>query len=42
MKHSVEMGSGAIIYLPSSIKFGFDIQKLIRGINRQEARVSVF
>jgi hypothetical protein len=27
MKHSVEMGSAAITYTPSSIKTGSDIQK---------------
>jgi hypothetical protein len=33
-KYVVEMGSGAIIYIPSLIKIGSDIQKLIRGIQR--------
>jgi hypothetical protein len=31
MKHAVEMGSGAVIYIPSFIKTGSDIQKLIMG-----------
>jgi hypothetical protein len=31
MKYTVEMGSGAITYVPSSIKTGSGIQKLIRG-----------
>jgi hypothetical protein len=31
MKYAVEMDSGAMIYIPSSIKFGYAIQKLIRG-----------
>jgi hypothetical protein len=31
MKCAVEMGSGAVIYIPSSIKIGSGIQKLIRG-----------
>jgi hypothetical protein len=34
MKHAVEMGSGAMIYIPSLIKIGPGIQKLIRGIHR--------
>jgi hypothetical protein len=31
MKHAVEMGSGAMIYITSFIKIGSSIQKLIRG-----------
>jgi hypothetical protein len=31
MKYAVEMGSGAMIYVPSLIKIGSGIQKLIRG-----------
>jgi hypothetical protein len=31
MKYAVEMGSGAMIYLPSFIKIVFGIQKLIGG-----------
>jgi hypothetical protein len=31
MKYAVEMGSGAIIYIQSSIKIGSGNQKLIRG-----------
>jgi hypothetical protein len=31
MKHAVEMGSGAVIYIPSFIKTGSDIQKLTGG-----------
>jgi hypothetical protein len=34
MKHAVEMGSGAMIYIPSFIKTGSGIQKLIGGIHR--------
>jgi hypothetical protein len=34
MKYAAEMGSGAMIYIPSFIKFGSAIQKLIRGIHR--------
>jgi hypothetical protein len=32
MKYAVEMGSGAVMYIPSFIKIGSGIQKLIRGI----------
>jgi hypothetical protein len=31
MKYAVEMSSGAVIYVPSSIKIGSGIQKLIGG-----------
>jgi hypothetical protein len=31
MKYHVGMGSGAMIYIPSLIKIGSDIQKLIGG-----------
>jgi hypothetical protein len=31
MKYAVEMGSGVMIYIPSFIKIGSGIQKLIRG-----------
>jgi hypothetical protein len=31
MKYAVEMGSGAMIYIPSFIKIGSDIRKLISG-----------
>jgi hypothetical protein len=31
MKYAVEMGSGAVIYMPSFIKIGSAIQKFIRG-----------
>jgi hypothetical protein len=34
MKYTVEMGSGAMIYIPSFIKIGSGIQQLIRGIYR--------
>jgi hypothetical protein len=34
MKYAVVMGSGAVIYIPSFIKIGSGIQKLIRGIHR--------
>jgi hypothetical protein len=32
MKYAVEMGSGAMIYIPGFIKPGSGIQKLIGGI----------
>jgi hypothetical protein len=35
MKYAVEMSSDVMIYLPSFIKIGSGIQKLIGGINRQ-------
>jgi hypothetical protein len=31
MKYAVEMGSGVMIYIPSFIKIGLGIQKLIGG-----------
>jgi hypothetical protein len=31
MKHAPEMGSGAMIYIPSFIKIGSGIQKLMGG-----------
>jgi hypothetical protein len=34
MKYAVEMGSDAMIYIPSSIKTTSGIQNLIRGIHR--------
>jgi hypothetical protein len=36
MKYAVEMGSGAMIYIPSFIKIGSAIQKLI-GVDTQTA-----
>jgi hypothetical protein len=35
MKYVDEMGSGAMIYIPSFIKIGSAIQMLIGGIHRQ-------
>jgi hypothetical protein len=32
MKHSVEMGSGDMIYIPSFIKIGSSIQQLLRAM----------
>jgi hypothetical protein len=38
MKYATEMGSGAMIYIPSFIKIGSGIQKLMdRGIHRHTA-----
>jgi hypothetical protein len=34
MKYTVEMGLGAVMYIPSLIKIGSGIQKLIGGIHR--------
>jgi hypothetical protein len=34
MKYAVVVGSGAMIYLPSFINIGSDIQKLLGGIHR--------
>jgi hypothetical protein len=31
MKYALEIGSGAMIYIPSIIKIGYAIQKLIGG-----------
>jgi hypothetical protein len=31
VEYAVEMGSGAMIYMPSFIKIGSGIEKLIRG-----------
>jgi hypothetical protein len=35
MKYAVEIGSGAMIYIPSFMKIGSGIQKLIGRIHRQ-------
>jgi hypothetical protein len=34
MKYAVEMGSGAMIYIPSFIKIGSGIQKLMGRVHR--------
>jgi hypothetical protein len=36
MKYAVEMGSGAMIYIPSFIKIDRSIQFLIMGIHRHK------
>jgi hypothetical protein len=44
MKYAVEMGSVAMIYIPSFIKIGSDIQKLMEGggIHKQDGdRISL-
>jgi hypothetical protein len=43
MKYAIEMGSGAMIYIPSFMKIGLGIQKLIGGgIHRQNGnRISL-
>jgi hypothetical protein len=38
MKYTVEMGSGAVIYMPSFIKIGSGIQKLTGGVCIQTHR----
>jgi F0F1-type ATP synthase alpha subunit len=38
MKYAVEMGSGAMIYIPSFIKIGSGIQKLILGNSQTDKR----
>jgi hypothetical protein len=35
MQYAIEMGLGAIIYTPSFMKIGSDIQQLIGGKHRQ-------
>jgi hypothetical protein len=39
MKYAVEMGSGAMIYIPSFIKIGLGLQTLIRETHRQEGNL---
>jgi hypothetical protein len=34
MKYAVEMGSGAMIYIPSFVKTGSGVQKFMEGIYR--------
>jgi hypothetical protein len=41
MKHAVEMGTGAMIYIPSFIKIGLGIQKLIGGKHRHTNRMEI-
>jgi hypothetical protein len=41
MKYAVEMGSGAMTYIPSFMKTGSGIQKLIRGIPRHRDNMEI-
>jgi hypothetical protein len=41
MKCAVEMGSGAMVYIPSFIKTASGIQKLIGGIYRHTDRMEI-
>jgi hypothetical protein len=36
MKYGIEMGSGAMMYIQSFIKFGSGIQKLIGGVRQTD------
>jgi hypothetical protein len=38
MRYAVEIGSGAMIYMPNFIKIGSRIRKLIGEINRHTTR----
>jgi hypothetical protein len=40
MKYAVEIGSGAVIHIPSLIKFGSDIQKL-KGVHRHTDSIEI-
>jgi hypothetical protein len=41
IKYAVKMGSGVVIYIPSFIKFGSGIQKLIMGIKRHTDSMTI-
>jgi hypothetical protein len=42
MKYAVEMGSGAMVHIPSLIKIGSVIQKLIgRGMHRHTVSMEI-
>jgi hypothetical protein len=41
MKYAIEMGSNAMIYTPSFIEIGSDIQKLTEGIHRHTDRIKI-
>jgi hypothetical protein len=41
MKYIIEMGSVAMIYIPSFIKIGSGIQKLIGGIHIHTERIEI-
>jgi hypothetical protein len=40
MKYAVEMGSDAMIYMPSFIEIGSGIRKIIEGIHRGSMVIS--
>jgi hypothetical protein len=40
MKYAVDMGAGAMIYIPSFIKIGSGIQKLMEGENTDSKVIS--
>jgi hypothetical protein len=42
MKYAVEMGSGAMIYIPSFIKIGSGIQKLMVGDSDTHKAIFIF
>jgi hypothetical protein len=42
MNYAVEMGLGAMIYIPSFIKIGLGIQKLMGGIHVQTHSIFLF
>jgi hypothetical protein len=41
MKYAVEIGSGAMIYIPGLINFGSRVQKLMGGIHRHTDRKEI-
>jgi hypothetical protein len=41
MNHAVEIGSDGVIYVPSFIKIGSGIQKLIEGNSRHTDRMEI-
>jgi hypothetical protein len=41
MKYAVELDSGAMMYMPSFIKIGSDIQKLIAVIQRHTNSMAI-
>jgi hypothetical protein len=41
MKYAAKMGSGAMIYVPSFIKIGSGIQKLIGGTHRHTESMEI-
>jgi Uri superfamily endonuclease len=41
MKYAIEMGTGAMIYIPSFIKIGSGIQKLMERIHRHTDRMEI-